>query len=98
MMRAVLLAIVLAGGAAMAGDPWDEHALSDDEAARMGREALPFTPEQIIALGRIFRKHGPPPAKDPAPGPKPASGASGSNRGRAKAPSRFSWRTATRRP
>ena len=56
MMRLALLAILLAGGAAVAGDPWDDHALSDDEAARMGREALPFTPEQIIALGRIFQE------------------------------------------
>ncbi len=56
MMRAALLMIVLAGSAAFAGDPWDDHALSDDEAARMGREALPFTPEQIIALGRIFQE------------------------------------------
>ena len=56
MMRVVLLAIVLASGAATASDPWDDHALTDDEAARLGREALPFTPEQIIALGRIFRE------------------------------------------
>lgn len=57
MMRpALLAALLLAGGAAVAGDPWEGHALSDDEAARMGREALPFTPEQIIALGRIFRE------------------------------------------
>lgn len=56
MTHAALLAILLAAGAATASDPWDDHALSDDEAARMGREALPFTPEQIIALGRIFRE------------------------------------------
>lgn len=56
MMRAVLLMFLLASGTAFAGDPWDDHALSDDEAARMGRETLPFTPEQIIALGRIFQE------------------------------------------
>ena len=56
MMRIVGMLILLAAGAAVAGDPWDDHALTDDEAARMGREALPFTPEQIIALGRIFQE------------------------------------------
>ena len=56
MMRVVLLMFLLAGGAAFAGDPWDDHALTDDEAARMARDTLPFTPEQIIALGRIFQE------------------------------------------
>ena len=96
MMRAVLLAIVLAGNAAIAGDPWDDHALSDDEAARMGREAFPFTPEQIIALGRIFQETRA--AASEGPGPRPASSASGSNREQPTARSRSSWPTATRRP
>ena len=50
-------------------DVWYAHALSDAEAARQGRAALPFTPEQIEALGRILREtqaatargHGEPP-------------------------------------
>ena len=71
MMRLVLLVVVLAAGTALAGDPWDEHALSDDEAARMGREALPFTPEQIAALGRIFQETRA--AAHEAPGARPDS-------------------------
>ena len=50
-------------------DVWSAHALTEDEAARQGRTALPFTPEQIEALGRILREtqeatargHGEPP-------------------------------------
>ena len=37
-------------------DVWSAHALTEDEAARQGRAALPFTPEQIEALGRILRE------------------------------------------
>lgn len=50
-------------------DVWSVHALPDEDAARQGRAALPFTPEQIEALGRILREtqaatargHGEPP-------------------------------------
>ncbi len=50
-----------AGGAPEAAlertvDVWSAHALTEDEAARQGRAALPFTPEQIEALGRILRE------------------------------------------
>ena len=69
MMRAALLAFIVASGAAMAGDPWDGHALSDDEAARRGRAALPFTPDQILALGRIFEETRA--AASDAPGARP---------------------------
>ena len=52
-----------------ATDVWSAHALADEDAARQGRAALPFTPEQIEALGRILREtqaatargHGEPP-------------------------------------
>ena len=37
-------------------DVWSVHALTEEEAARQGRAALPFTPEQIEALGRILRE------------------------------------------
>ena len=37
-------------------DAWAGHALSDDEAARQGRAALPFTQDQIEILGRILRE------------------------------------------
>ena len=37
-------------------DAWSAHALSDDDAARQGRAALPFTQEQIETLGRILRE------------------------------------------
>ena len=40
----------------VAMDAWSAQALSDDEAARRGRAALPFTPEQIEMLGRILRE------------------------------------------
>ncbi len=39
-----------------ATDVWSAHALPDEEAARQGRAALPFTPEQIETLGRILRE------------------------------------------
>ncbi len=51
----LVLSFLLALGTGGAeADPWAEHALSDDEAARMGREVLPFTRAQIVALGRLF--------------------------------------------
>ena len=37
-------------------DVWSAHALPDEDAARQGRAALPFTPEQIEILGRILRE------------------------------------------
>ena len=37
-------------------DVWSAHALADEDAARQGRAALPFTPEQIEILGRILRE------------------------------------------
>ena len=39
-----------------AADAWSAHALPDEEAARQGRAALPFTAEQIETLGRILRE------------------------------------------
>ena len=39
-----------------AADAWSAPALSDEEAARQGRAALPFTQEQIETLGRILRE------------------------------------------
>ena len=40
----------------VATDAWAGHALPDEDAARQGRAALPFTPEQIEMLGRILRE------------------------------------------
>ena len=37
-------------------DVWSAHALPDEEAARQGRAALPFTQDQIEILGRILRE------------------------------------------
>ena len=37
-------------------DVWSAHALPDEDAARQGRAALPFTREQIETLGRILRE------------------------------------------
>ena len=37
-------------------DVWSANALPDEDAARQGRAALPFTPEQIEILGRILRE------------------------------------------
>ncbi|MDD9990727.1 MAG: hypothetical protein OXP75_02915 [Rhodospirillales bacterium] len=37
-------------------DAWSGHALSDDDAARQGRAALPFTRAQIETLGRLLRE------------------------------------------
>ena len=36
-------------------EAWAGHALSDEDAARQGRAALPFTREQIETLGRLLR-------------------------------------------
>ena len=38
------------------GDDWSEHAAPDDAVAREGRAAMPFTAEQIEALGRLLRE------------------------------------------
>lgn len=36
--------------------PWPEHAAPDEAVAREGRAAMPFTTEQIEALGRLLRE------------------------------------------
>lgn len=52
----------LAAGTAAQGPPpadadvWPEHALPDDEAARQGRAAMPFTQAQIEMLGRLLQQ------------------------------------------
>ena len=56
--------LVLAPGAVAAGDVaregggnvWSERAASDADVARAGRAAMPFTAEQIEALGRLLRE------------------------------------------
>ena len=59
---AVMLTTVPGGLAANGGeqeggtDVWPEHAAFDDDAARAGRAAMPFTAEQIEALGRLLRE------------------------------------------
>ena len=40
----------------VAADAWPGHALSDEDAARQGRAALPFTRDQIETLGRLLRE------------------------------------------
>ena len=37
-------------------DAWAGHAISDEDAARQGRTALPFTQDQIETLGRLLRE------------------------------------------
>ena len=37
-------------------DTWSGHAVSDDDVARAGRTAMPFTAEQIEALGRLLQE------------------------------------------
>ena len=45
------------GGEVIQGDAlWLEHAAPDDAVAREGRAAMPFTAEQIEALGRLLRE------------------------------------------
>ena len=39
-----------------AAPPWTEHAASGEDVARAGRSAMPFTAEQIEALGRLLRE------------------------------------------
>ena len=59
---AAILAAVpgsVAGGDAAregGGDVWSERAASDADVARAGRAAMPFTAEQIEALGRLLRE------------------------------------------
>ena len=38
------------------GDVWPEHAATDDDVAQAGRAAMPFTAEQIEALGRLLQE------------------------------------------
>ena len=57
--------LILAAGSATAvaedtlhpagGEVWKEYAAPDDDVAREGRTAMPFTVEQIEALGRLLR-------------------------------------------
>ena len=49
---------VAAGDEAPGGgaDTWPGHAVSDGDVARAGRAAMPFTAEQIDALGRLLRE------------------------------------------
>ena len=49
---------VAAGDEALEGgaDTWPGHAVSDGEVARAGRAAMPFTAEQIEALGRLLQE------------------------------------------
>lgn len=55
-----ILALALSGAAVTAaaqeGDIWPEHAISDDEAARLGRQAMPLTQEQIETLGLLLQQ------------------------------------------
>ena len=45
------------GGGLHLSDPlWPEHAVPDDEVGREGRAAMPFTVEQIEALGHLLRE------------------------------------------
>ena len=63
---ALVAAIVMGSAAAQesappaplrpASDAWPGHALTDDDAARQGRAALPFTRDQIETLGRLLRE------------------------------------------
>ena len=63
---ALAASLILAAGSATAvaeepashtgGEVWPGHAASDHEVAREGRAAMPFTIEQIEALGRLLRE------------------------------------------
>lgn len=59
-MRAAVLiaALVLAASPAAAQDPdiWPEHAATDEETATTGRQAMPFTQEQIHLLGALLQQ------------------------------------------
>ena len=43
-------------GAGKSGGIWPAHAAGDDETAREGRAAMPFTADQIETLGRLLRE------------------------------------------
>lgn len=55
---APLAALVLAAVPAAAQEPdiWPEHAASDEETATTGRQAMPFTQEQIQLLGALLQQ------------------------------------------
>ncbi len=59
---AFLIALAMAAGAVTAQDPmtepdiWPEHAASDEETAATGRQAMPFTQEQIQLLGDLLQQ------------------------------------------
>ena len=44
------------GHSGAAGEVWPGHAAPDEAVAREGRAAMPFTAEQIEALGRLLRE------------------------------------------
>lgn len=63
LLAAAAIVVAVPGSAAIGdvareggGDVWPEHAASDGDAARAGRAAMPFTAEQIEALGRLLRE------------------------------------------
>lgn len=58
MRRALAIALLLAGlpAAAQETELWPELAASDDEVGAAARQAMPFTPEQIHALGLLLQQ------------------------------------------
>ncbi len=56
-MATVTGAVAAGDGASEGGaDTWAGHAVSDDDVARGGRAAMPFTAKQIEALGRLLQE------------------------------------------
>ena len=63
---ALAASLILAAGSATAlaqetaphtgGEVWTEYAAPDDDVAREGRAAMPFTVDQIEALGRLLQE------------------------------------------
>ena len=53
---AIILVTLPLVAAAQEPDIWPDQAISDEEAATIGRQAMPLTQEQIVLLGRLLQQ------------------------------------------
>ena len=55
-LAGIMAVLVAAGSTAAAEDVWPDHALSDEDAARIARDVMPFTQEQIELIGLLLQQ------------------------------------------
>ena len=70
-IKAAVAALALFASAAAAQEPWPEYAAPDEDVAATARQAMPFTAEQIAALGRLLQQIREATAEASGPVPEP---------------------------